>query len=67
MDSPFLFKKYINELDEETQKKILSVEIYNQRKIIERELNISEVVALEYTKALLEPHSSLEEEQKELI
>ncbi|HAT66128.1 MAG TPA: hypothetical protein DCS66_16290 [Flavobacteriaceae bacterium] len=67
LDSPFLFKKYINELDEETQKKILSVEIYNQRKIVERELNISEVVALEYTKALLEPHSSLEEEQKELI
>ncbi|WP_255571333.1 DUF6638 family protein [Halomarinibacterium sedimenti] len=67
LDSPFLFKKYINELDEETQKKILSVEIYNQRKIVERELNISDVVALEYTKALLEPHSSLEEEQKELI
>ncbi|MCB0440864.1 MAG: hypothetical protein H6583_04975 [Alteromonas sp.] len=67
LDSPFLFKKYLNELDPETQKKILSVEIYNQRKIVERELKINEVVDPEYTKALLEPHSSLEEEQKELI
>ena len=31
LDSPFV-QKYLNELDPETQKKILSVEIYNQRK-----------------------------------
>ncbi|MBL4663402.1 MAG: hypothetical protein JKY22_07585, partial [Flavobacteriaceae bacterium] len=32
LDSPFLFKKYLNDLDKDTQKKIMSVEIYNQRK-----------------------------------
>ena len=45
----------------------MSVELYNQRKIVERDLKMDEVVDLEYTKALLEPHSSLEEEEEELI
>lgn len=67
LDNPFLFKKYLNELDTETQKKILSVEIYNQRKQVERDLNLEDVVDPDYAKALLEPHSSLEEEQKELV
>ena len=67
LESPFLFKKYLNDLDKDTQKKIMSVEIYNQRKIVERDLNIEEVVDLQYTKSLLEPHSSLEEEPRELV
>ncbi len=67
LNSPFLFKKYLNSLDIETRKRIMSVERYNQRKIVERELKMEEVVDLQYIKALLEPHSSLEEEQKELI
>ena len=67
LESPFLFKKYLNELDAATSKKVMSVERYNQRKIVERDLNIEGVVSLEYTKALLTPHSSLEEEQQELI
>lgn len=67
LDSPFLFKKYLNALDENTRKMLMSVELYNQRKIVERELKMEEVVDLEYTKALLEPHSSLEGEIRELI
>lgn len=67
LESPFLFKKYLNALDPATQKRIMSVELYNQRKIVERDLNIEEVVDLQYTKALLEPHSSLEDELRELI
>ncbi|MDC7995920.1 DUF6638 family protein [Altibacter sp. HG106] len=67
LDSPFIFKRYLNELDETTQKELLSVERYNQRKIVERDLNINEVVAPVYSKALLEPHSSLEEEHTELV
>lgn len=67
LDSPFLFKKYLNDIDVETRKKLMSVELYNQRKIVERELNIEDVVDNRYTKALLEPHSSLETEQEELI
>lgn len=67
LDSPFLFKKYLNALDKDTQKKIMSVEIYNQRKIVERDLNIEDVVDIQYTKSLLEPHSELEEEPRELV
>ena len=67
LDSTFLFKKYLNNLDKDTQKTIMSVEIYNQRKIVERDLNIEDVVDLQYTKSLLEPHSSLEEEPRELV
>ena len=67
LSSPFLFKKYLNELPKETQKALMSVERYNQRKIVERDLNMDDVVDPDYTKALLQPHSSLEEEQSELI
>lgn len=67
LESPFLFKKYLNNLDTETRKKVMSVELYNQRKIVERELNMEDVVDLEYSKSLLEPHSSLEGELRELI
>ncbi len=67
LDSPFLFKKYLNDLEEGVRKKLMSVELYNQRKIVERELKMEEVVDLEYTKALLEPHSSLEGELEDLI
>ncbi|MEL6811394.1 MAG: DUF6638 family protein [Bacteroidota bacterium] len=67
LESPFLFKKYLNTLETETRKKVMSVELYNQRKIVERDLNMEEVVDIQYTKALLEPHSSLEDELRELI
>ncbi|MBX2829339.1 MAG: hypothetical protein KTR22_14325 [Flavobacteriaceae bacterium] len=67
LDSPFLFKKYLNEIELDTRKELMSVELYNQRKIVERDLKIEEVVDLHYQKALLEPHSSLEEEQEELV
>jgi hypothetical protein len=67
LDSPMLFKRYLNELDVETKKRLMSVELYNQRKIVERELKMDDVVDPIYMKALLKPHSSLEEEHKELI
>ena len=54
-------------MEEDTRKTLMSVELYNQRKIVERELKIEDVVDLEYTKALLEPHSSLEGEHRDLI
>jgi hypothetical protein len=67
LDSPMLFKKYLNEMEVETKKRLMSVELYNQRKIVERELKIDEVVDPVYIKALLQPHSALEEEHRELI
>jgi len=67
LNSPFLFKKYLNTLDVDTRKKVMSVELYNQRKIVERDLKIEDVVDLQYTQALLQPHSSLEEEHQDLV
>ncbi len=67
LESPMLFKRYLNELDIETKKRLMSVELYNQRKIVERDLKMDDVVDSVYMKALLQPHSSLEDEQKELI
>jgi len=67
LNNRFLFKKYLNMLDTETNKKVMSVEIYNQRHIVERELKVRDVVDLDYFKALHKPHSSLEKEQQELI
>ncbi|MEM7185898.1 MAG: DUF6638 family protein [Bacteroidota bacterium] len=67
LDSPFLFKKYLNSLEKDTQKRIMSVERYNQRKIVERDLKMDDVVALEYTKSLLEPYRDLENEPMELV
>ena len=67
LSSTFLFKKYLNQLDTETRKKVMSVELYNQRKIIERDLNPKTEIDKRYYKALQKPHSSLEEEQQELI
>ena len=67
LDSHLLFKKYLNTLDSENRKKVMSVELYNQRKIIERDLNMDDVVDLQYTQALLEPHKNLEVEHQELV
>lgn len=67
MKSQLLYKKYLNQLEIEDRKKLMSVELYNQRKIVERDLKIEDVVDLQYTNALLQPHSSLNEEENELI
>ncbi len=67
LESPMLFKKYLNEMGIDAKKRLMSVELYNQRKIVERELKIDDVVDPLYVKALLQPHSSLEEEHRELI
>lgn len=67
LDSQLLFKKYLNDLPMETRKRIMSAELYNQRKIVERELKMDDVVDVTYVKALLEPHSSLDDEQKKLV
>ncbi len=67
LGSHLLFKKYLNTLEPDTRKKVMSVELYNQRKIIERDLKLEDVVDLQYTQALLEPHKNLEVEHQEII
>ncbi|GAB5473379.1 MAG: hypothetical protein Mars2KO_14780 [Maribacter sp.] len=66
LDSHFLFKKYLNKLPKETQKKISGVELYYQRLIVDKNLKIAEYVDEHFVKILHEPHPSLSEEEEEL-
>tara|TARA_R110002167_G_scaffold35569_10_gene113559 strand:+ start:891 stop:2141 length:1251 start_codon:yes stop_codon:yes gene_type:complete len=67
LDNQLLFKKYLDQLPMEAKKKISGVEIYFQRLIVDDDLKIGDFVDVQYRKAMNEPHSSLLEEQKELI
>lgn len=66
-DSHFLFLKYLNELDIAVQKKITGVELYFQKLIIDKSLQQEDYIDKPFYKALHQPHSSLEEDQKQLI
>ncbi len=67
LESPMLFKRYLNQLPVETKKMISGVEIYFQRLTVDSELKQEAFVDKAYHKALHYPHSSLMDEQKELI
>ena len=67
LESHFLFKKYLNQLSVDVQKKISGAELYYQKLIIDKNLKISDFVDSNYVKLLHEPHSSLSIEQQELV
>jgi hypothetical protein len=67
LNSHFLSKKYLNRLDVAIQKKLSGVEIYFQQLIVDKSLKLADFVDEDYFKALHTPHSSLQEEEKELI
>ncbi len=67
MDNKILFKKYLDQLPMEAKKTVSGPEIYFQRLVVDNDLKLGEFVDIQYQKALHEPHSSLEAEQKELI
>ncbi len=67
LDSHFLFKKYLTGLDLETQKQLNGVELFVQKSIINKEIKQEDYIDTIYYKALHQPHSSLEEEQADLI
>ncbi len=66
LDSHFLFKKYLNQLDVKVQKEISGPELYFQKSIVDKSLKLHEMVPEAYIKALHKPHSSLKEEEQEL-
>ncbi|TMM58801.1 hypothetical protein FEE95_05060 [Maribacter algarum] len=66
LDSHFLFKKYLNKLPKEVQKRISGVELYYQRLIVDKNLKLQEYVDPHFVKVLHEPHPSLKEEEEEL-
>jgi hypothetical protein len=67
LDSHFLFKKYLNKLPIEVQKRISGVELYYQRLIVDKNLKIEEYVDEDFVKILHEPHSSLKQEESALV
>ncbi|MFC4634803.1 DUF6638 family protein [Dokdonia ponticola] len=67
LDSHFLFKKYLTGLDLEVQKQLNGVELFFQKSIINKEIKQEDYIDKVYFKALQQPHSSLEEEQADLI
>ena len=67
LDSHFLFKKYLNKLPKEVQKKISGIELYYQRLIVDKNLKLEEYVDADFVKILHEPHPSLNKEEDELV
>ncbi|MEO0571512.1 MAG: DUF6638 family protein [Bacteroidota bacterium] len=67
LGSHFLFKKYMNTLPQEIQKRISGVERYFQRLIVDKNLKLQDYVDEHFVKILHEPHPSLEEEEEELV
>ena len=67
LDSHFLFLKYLNALSLDIQKKINGFELYFQKLIIDKSIKPKDFIDREFFKALHQPHSSLDEENKALI
>jgi hypothetical protein len=63
----FLFKKYLNELDLETRKSLMGVELYLEKLAQNNLTKMEDIVDERYSKSLHKPHNSLEIEHQELI
>lgn len=67
LDDSVLFKSYLNKLDIETRKKVMSVELYLEKLETSNQYKISDIVDEKLFEALHEPHSSLEARHQDLI
>ena len=63
----FLFKKYLNELDLNTRKQLMGVELYLEKIAQSNQTKMEDIVDVRYSKSLHKPHKSLEIEHQELI
>ena len=62
-----LIKSYLNKIDLETRKKVMSVERYLEKKQINKDTKINEIVDEEFYFSLHKPHSSLRANHQDLI
>lgn len=62
-----LFKSYLNKIDIKTRKKVMSVERYLEKKQINNDLIIKDIVDEELYFSLHKPHSSLRPNHQDLI
>ena len=67
LDDSVLFKSYLNKLDIESRKKVMSVERYLEKLETSNQYKIADVVDLKLYEALHQPHSSLDVKHQDLI
>ncbi len=67
LNDPILYKSYLNKLDIESRKKVMSVERYLEKLETSNQYKIADIVDLKLFEALHKPHSSLEGKHQDLI
>ncbi|WP_370479701.1 DUF6638 family protein [Tamlana flava] len=67
LTDPILYKSYLNKLDMESRKKVMSVERYLEKLEVSNEFKIADIVDEDLFKALHQPHSSLSAQHQDLI
>ncbi|APY12458.1 hypothetical protein BWZ22_15055 [Seonamhaeicola sp. S2-3] len=67
LSNPILFKSYLNKLDIDSRKKVMSVERYLEKLETSNEFKIADIVDPMLFYALHKPHSSLEAKHQDLI
>lgn len=67
LNDAILYKSYLNKLDIESRKKVMSVERYLEKLETSNQYKIEDVVDLKLFEALHQPHSSLDAKHQDLI
>ncbi|MEP2935859.1 MAG: DUF6638 family protein [Gilvibacter sp.] len=67
LSNPILYKRYFNSLSEEERKLVNGVEIYNEKIALSNEYKRKDLVDNRFYVALHKPHSSLEDEHRDLV
>ncbi|NMH88149.1 DUF6638 family protein [Flavivirga algicola] len=67
LNDPILYKSYLNKLDIESRKRVMSVERYLEKLETSNQYKIADIVDLKLFEALHKPHSSLEGKHQDLI
>ncbi len=67
LNDTVLFKSYLNKMDIESRKKVMSVELYLEKLEVSNQYKISDIVDISLFNALHQPHSSLSARHQDLI
>lgn len=67
LNDVLLYKSYLNKLDIESRKKVMSVERYLEKQETSNQYKIADIVDTKMFEALHNPHSSLEAKHQDLI
>lgn len=67
LNDTVLFKSYLNKMDIDTRKKIMSVELYLEKMEVSNQYKIEDIVEPHLFNALHQPHSSLKPQHQDLV